>query len=312
MKNIDLGKSGLSAPEITVGCMRMSALSLKETTEVIRASMDVGINFFEHADIYGAGDCEEIFGKAINELGIKREELLLQTKCGIEIKPNWAGLLSYNFTKDYIIHCVEQSLKRLQTDYVDVLALHRPDTLMEPDEIAEVFETLHSSGKVRNFGVSNFNSEQMVLLQKSVPFKLIVNQLQLSLVHTGMLDCGFNVNVANNAANNKDGSILEFCRHQDVTIQAWSPFIRSSTGKVFIDDPDLPELNSKMAEIAEKYNVTKDAVAVAWILRHPAKIQVVIGSMNPERIKNIAKASDFTLTHHEWYALYMSAGNNLP
>jgi len=312
MNKIDLGKSGLLAPEITVGCMRMAALSVVETKEVIRASMDAGINFFEHADIYGAGDSEELFGKAVKELGIKREELLLQTKCGIEIKPNWAGLLSYNFTKEYIIKCVEASLKRLQTDYVDVLALHRPDTLMEPDEIADVFESLHSSGKVRHFGVSNFNSEQMVLLQKSVSFKLIVNQLQLSLVHTGMFDCGFNVNVANDAANHKDGSILEFCRHQDVTIQAWSPFIRSSTGKVFIDDPDLPQLNKKMEEIAKKYNVTKDAVAVAWILRHPAKIQVVIGSMNPQRIKNIAKASDFTLTHHEWYDLYMSAGNSLP
>jgi len=312
MKNIDLGKTGLAASEISLGCMRMSALSADETEAVIRTSMDAGINFFEHADIYGAGDCEEAFGKATKNLGIKREDLLLQTKCGIEIKPNWAGLLSYNFTKDYITKCVEQSLKRLQTDYVDVLALHRPDTLMEPDEIAEVFNTLHSSGKVRNFGVSNFNPAQMILLQKSTSFKLIVNQLQLSLVHTGMFDCGFNVNVANEAANNKDGCILEFCRHQDVTIQAWSPFIRSSTGKVFIDDPELRKLNEKMAEIAEKYNVTKDAVAVAWILRHPAKIQVVIGSMNPQRIKNIAKASDFTLTHHEWYDLYMSAGNNLP
>jgi len=312
MKHIDLGKSGLVVPETAIGCMRMAALSVDETSAVVRSAMDAGMNFFEHADIYGAGDSEELFGKAVKEIGIKREDLILQTKCGIEIKPNWAGLLSYNFQKDYIIRCVEQSLKRLQTDYVDVLALHRPDTLMEPDEIADVFEDLHSSGKVRNFGVSNFNSEQMVLLQKSVSFKLIVNQLQLSLVHTGMFDCGFNVNVANNAAINKDGSILEFCRHQDITIQAWSPFIRSSTGKVFIDDPELPELNNKMAEIAEKYNVTKDAIAVAWILRHPAKIQVVIGTMNPQRIENIAKASSVTLTHHEWYDLYMSAGNPLP
>jgi len=313
MNKIDIGKSGLVAPEIALGCMRIAALSTTEAAEVIRTSLDVGINFYDHADIYGVhGASETIFGDAVKDLGIKREDLLLQTKCGIEKNPNGRGVIGYNFEKDYIIRCVEGSLKRLQTDYVDLLSLHRPDTLVEPDEIAAALDILFSSGKVRHFAVSNFNSMQIALLQKSTSYKLVANQLQLSLVHTGMIDQGLNVNVANDPACDRDGSILDYCRLHDVTIQAWSPFINSPTGKAFIDDTDFPELNAKMAEIAEKYSVTKDAVAAAWILRHPAKIQVIIGSMNPQRIKNIAKASDFTMTHQEWYELYLSAGNKIP
>jgi len=313
MKKIDLGKSGLIAPEIALGCMRLAAVSATEAAEVIRTSLDAGINFFDHADIYGVhGASEILFGSTVKELGIKREDLLLQTKCGIEKNPNGRGVIGYNFEKDYIIRCVEGSLKRLQTDYVDLLSLHRPDTLVEPDEVAAALDILFSSGKVRQFAVSNFNPMQMALLQKSTAFKLIANQLQFSLVHTGMIDHGFNVNVANDPACCRDGRILEYCRLHDVTVQAWSPFINTPTGKAFIDDPDFPELNAKMAEIAEKNSVTKDAVAAAWILRHPAKIQVIVGSMNPQRIKNIAKASDFTITHQEWYALYLSAGNKIP
>jgi len=313
MKMIDLGKSGLLAPDVALGCMRLAELSANDAVKVVMAAFENGINFFEHADIYGVdGASEELFGKTIVELGIKRDDLLLQTKCGIEKDPNGGGIIGYNFEKAYIINCVEQSLKRLQTDYIDVLALHRPDTLMEPDEVAAAFDALFTSGKVRFFGVSNQNPGQMALLQKSTSHKLIVNQLQLSLVHTGMIDSGFNVNTTNDGGCVRDGGVLEYCRLNDVTIQAWSPFIRDFPASVFIDDPDFPELNAGLIKIAEKYGVTRDAVVVAWILRHPAKIQVVIGSMNPQRIANIAKASDFRLTHQEWYELYMSAGNNIP
>jgi len=313
MKKIDIGKSGLVAPEIALGCMRLAALSASEAAEVIRTTIEVGINFYDHADIYGVfGASETIFGNTVKELGIKREDLLLQTKCGIEKNPSGRGVIGYNFEKDYIINCVEGSLKRLQTDYVDLLALHRPDALVEPDEVASALDVLHSSGKVRHFAVSNFNPMQMALMQKSTDYKFIANQLQLSIVHSGMIDQGFNVNVANDPACDRDGSILDYCRLHDVTIQAWSPFVYNPYEGTFIDDPKLPELNAKMAELAEKYSVTKDAVAAAWILRHPAKIQVVIGSMNPQRIRNIAKASDFTMTHQEWYALYLSAGNKIP
>jgi len=313
MKKIALGKSGLVAPEIALGCMRLAALSAAEAAEVILATIEVGINFFDHADIYGVfGASETLFGNTVKELGLKREDLYLQTKCGIEKNPDGRGVIGYNFEKDYIIRCVEGSLKRLQTDYVDLLSLHRPDTLVEPEEVAAAFDILHNSGKVKHFAVSNFNPYQIELIQKSTPHKLIANQLQFSMVHTGMIDHGFNVNVANDPACNRDGSILEYCRLYDITIQAWSPFIYTPYNSTFIDDPRLPELNAKMAEVAEKYSVTKDAVAAAWILRHPAKIQVIIGSMNPQRIKNIAKASDFNMTHQEWYALYLSAGNKIP
>jgi len=313
MRHIDLGKSGLLASEIALGCMRLAGLPVGEAATVIRTALDNGINFFEHADIYGAdGASEELFGKAAKELGLKRDEILVQTKCGIERNEAGTGIYGYNFERAYIIKSVEHSLKRLQTEYVDVLALHRPDTLMEPDEVAAAFDALHSSGKVRHFGVSNQNPGHMALLQKSLSHKLLVNQIQFSLAHTGIIDYGFNVNTTDSEACSRDGGVLDYCRLNDVTIQAWSPFLGEFPDGVFIDDPAYQELNSKMAEIAEKHTVTKDAIAVAWILRHPAKIQPVIGSMSPQRIANITKASSFTLTHHEWYALYMSAGNSLP
>lgn len=312
MKRIDLGKSGLIAPGIALGCMRMCDLSVADAGHVIRAAMDTGMDLFEHADIYGNGTAEEIFGKAVKELGIKREEMLFQTKCGIQKTPDGKGLVSFNFSKDYIIACVEGSLKRLQADYVDILALHRPDTLMDPAEVAEAFDALHTAGKVRYFGVSNQTPGQMELLQAYTGHKLIVNQLQFGLVHTGMIDAGFNANMKNPGSVDHDGGILEHCRLKEVTIQAWSPFRPAVSGSVFLDNPDYPALNAKLDEYAAQYGVSKDAIATAWILRHPAAMQVVIGSMNPGRIAKIAKAVDVALTHAEWYALYMAAGNVLP
>ena len=310
MKQIDLGKSGLVASEISLGCMRMRDLSVGEAVKVLRSATESGINFFDHADIYGAGAAEETFGKAVGELGLKREDLLLQTKCGILRNSAWEPATGFNFSKAHIITALEGSLKRLNTDYVDLLSLHRPDTLMEPEEVAAAFDALHSAGKVRYFGVSNQTPGQMELIQRSTSHKLVANQLQFSLVHTGMVDFGLNANTAK--AVERDGGILEYCRLKDVSIQAWSPYIYTPTKSVFIDNPDFAELNAKLAEIAEKYALTKDAIATAWILRHPAKMQVIIGSMNPERITQVAKATNITLTHQEWYDLYLAAGNKLP
>jgi len=309
MKQIKLGKTDLAASEIALGCMRMCDLSTADAGTVIQKSREVGINLFDHADIYGGGLSEEIFSKAVKEQGIARDKMLLQTKCGIEIKD---GTVVFNFSKDYIISCVEGSLKRLQTDYVDLLALHRPDTLMQPEEIAEAFDVLHKAGKVRYFGVSNQLPGQMELIQRATPHKLTVNQLQFGLVHTGMIDAGLNANMKNAQSLDHDGGLLEYCRLNDVTIQAWSPFRPEISGSVFLDNPAYPELNAQLQRLADKYNVSKDAIATAWILRHPAQMQVIIGSMNPARIDKIAKATGFTLDRDEWYALYKSAGNDLP
>ncbi|MCL2827196.1 MAG: aldo/keto reductase [Oscillospiraceae bacterium] len=313
MKQLDLGKIGLWGSEISLGCMRMRDLSVEDAAIVLRTSLDSGINFFDHADIYGEhGLAEEIFGKAVKALGVKREDMKLQTKCGIQKSPDQKRGLGFNFSKAYIISCVEGSLKRLQVDYVDLLALHRPDTLMEPEEVAATFDILYRSGKVRHFGVSNQPPGQMALLQKYTDHKLIVNQLQFSLVHTGMIDAGFHANMKTSHSVDHDGGILEYCRLHDVTIQAWSPFRPAVHGGVFIDNPEYIELNAKLAELAEQYRVTKDAIAAAWILRHPAKMQVIIGSMNPGRIEKISEAASISLSHEEWYALYLAAGNMLP
>ena len=305
MKNIRIGNGELTASEISLGCMRISNLSKNEASELINAALEEGINFFDHADIYGGGKSEEIFADAVGMKPSIREKMIIQTKCGIR-----DGY--YDFSKEHIMNSVEGSLKRLKTEYIDILLLHRPDTLMEPEEVAEAFDMLHSSGKVRYFGVSNHNPMQIELLSRYLNQKIIVNQLQLSIVHTGMIDSGLNVNMKIDSSIDRDGSILEYCRLKDITIQAWSPFQYGFFEGVFIDNPKFPELNAKLQEIARKWHVTSSAIAIAWILRHPAKIQPIVGTTNSERLKDICKASEVKLTREEWYEIYRAAGNKLP
>ncbi|TLS38674.1 aldo/keto reductase [Pseudalkalibacillus caeni] len=305
MKKIRLGKSDLKVGEISLGCMRMSELSNKDAANVIQNAIEAGVDLFDHADIYGGGKSEEVFAEAIEMNDDFREKIKLQTKCGIR-----KGF--FDFSKEHILESVDGSLRRLKTDYVDSLLLHRPDALMEPEEVAEAFATLKESGKVRYFGVSNQNPMQMELLKKYLDDDLIVNQLQLSLVHTPMIDAGFNVNMQNDPAVVRDGNVLEYCRLNDISVQAWSPFQHGMIEGPFIGNDAFPEVNAKLQELAEKKGVTDSAIATAWILRHPAKIQPVVGTMNPQRLNDIAKASDIELTRQEWYELYRSAGNDLP
>lgn len=305
LKQIKLGTSNLEVSNIALGCMRINALTKSEAANMIQTAVDVGVNFFDHADIYGGGESEKIFAEAIKTNGINREDVILQSKVGIR-----KGL--FDFSKEHILESVDGILQRLDTDYLDALLLHRPDTLVEPEEVAEAFTQLKESGKVRHFGVSNQNPMQIELLKKYVEQDLIANQLQFSIMHTGMIDAGINVNMQHNPAFDKDGSILDYSRLNDMTIQAWSPFMFGFFEGVFVDHEKFPELNEKLQEIADKYSVDKSAIAVAWILRHPAKIQTIVGTMNPERLKNIAKASHIELTREEWYQIYIAAGNKLP
>ena len=304
MKKISIGNL-LEGSEVSLGCMRMNALSATEAESLIKVSMNEGITFFDHADIYGKGASEEIFGAAVKNAGIKREDMVLQTKCGIR-----KGF--FDFSKEYIISSVEDSLKRLQTDYVDALLLHRPDTLVEPEEVAEAFNILHKEGKVKYFGVSNQNPYQIELLQKYVGQKLIANQLQFGIMHTGMIDAGINVNMTNDVSVVRDGGVLEYCRLKDITIQAWSPYQYGFFDGVFLDNEKFPELNKVINKIAEKKGVSNVTIATAWILRHPAKMQVVVGTMNEGRLRDIAKASNVVLTREEWYEIYIASGHILP
>ncbi|WP_420806004.1 aldo/keto reductase [Bacillus kwashiorkori] len=285
--------------------MRMEALSVNEAEKVVNYALELGINFFDHADIYGAGKSEEIFAKTLDGKPSIREKLYIQTKTGIR-----KGF--YDFSKEHILQSVDGSLQRLKTDYVDVLLLHRPDTLMEPEEVAEAFAILKESGKVRHFGVSNHNPYQIELLKKYVKEDLIVNQLQFSVMHTGMIDAGINVNTKFEGAIDRDGGILDYSRLNNMTIQAWSPFQHGFFEGVFVDNDKFPELNEKLAEIGSNYGLTNTGVAIAWILRHPANIQPIVGTMNTSRLSEIAKASEVRLTREEWYEIYRAAGNQLP
>lgn len=305
MKRITIGNSALTASEISLGCMRMADLSREDANKVINTALENGIDFFDHADIYGGGKSEEVFADAIDMNATIREKMILQSKCGIR-----QGF--FDFSKEHIIASVEGSLKRLKTDYLDTLLLHRPDTLFEPEEVAAAFTELEKSGKVRHFGVSNQNSGQIELLKKYVDQELIANQLQFSIMHTGMIDTGFNVNMTIDPSLDRDGGILEYSRLNNMTIQAWSPFQYGFFEGVFLDNDKFPELNKTIDKIAADKGVTNSAIAVAWIQRHPASFQTVVGTMNPGRIADIAKASDVTLSREEWYEIYRAAGNQLP
>ncbi|MBF2442148.1 aldo/keto reductase family oxidoreductase [Listeria innocua] len=305
MKRITIGNSDLTASEISLGCMRMADLSKEEANKVINTALENGIDFFDHADIYGGGKSEEVFADAIDMNATVREKMILQSKCGIR-----QGF--FDFSKEHIISSVEGSLKRLKTDYLDTLLLHRPDTLFEPEEVAAAFTELEKSGKVRHFGVSNQNPGQIELLKKYVDQELIANQLQFSIMHTGMIDTGFNVNMTIDPSLDRDGGILEYSRLNNMTIQAWSPFQYGFFEGVFLDNDKFPELNKTIDKIAAYKGVTNSAIAVAWIQRHPASFQTVVGTMNPGRIADIAKASNVTLSREEWYEIYRAAGNQLP
>lgn len=305
MKHIKIANSDLNASEISLGCMRISHLTNQEISNLIRTALDEGINFFDHADVYGGGKSEEKFSEALDMNSSLREQMLIQTKCGIR-----KG--SFDFSKEHILQAVDGSLKRLRTDYVDVLLLHRPDALVEPEEVAEAFTILQDSGKVKYFGVSNQNPMQIELLSKFLKQKILINQLQLSITNTGMIDAGINVNMEINPSINRDGSILDYCRLKEITIQPWSPFQFGFFEGVFLDNEKFPELNQKINEIAATRGVTNTAIAIAWILRHPARMQPIVGTTNSARLKDICKASEVTLTRSEWYELYLAAGNKLP
>lgn len=305
MKTIKLGISNLEVPVIAVGCMRMSSLDKQQAERFVQTALEEGANFFEHADIYGGGKCEEIFADAIGMSPSVREQIILQSKCGI--RPG-----RFDFSKEHILNAVDGILQRLRTDYLDVLLLHRPDTLVEPEEVAEAFDVLESAGKVRHFGVSNQNPMQIQLLKKFVKQPIVANQLQLSITNATMISQGFNVNMENGSAVNRDGSVLDFCRLHDITIQPWSPFQYGFFEGVFLDNDKFPELNQKINEVAEKYGVTNTTIAIAWLLRHPANMQPVIGTMSIERLKDCCKAADIRLTREEWYDIFRAAGNVLP
>jgi predicted oxidoreductase len=301
-----LGKSELEIPVVAVGCYRMHNIEISEAKYFLKTALDLGANFFEHADIYGQGRCEEMFPEAIGLNADLREKVIIQSKCGM------VKNVMHDSSEKHILEAVDGSLHRLKTDYLDVLLIHRPDMLVEPEEVASAFDKLRQSGKVRHFGVSNHGPRQIELLQKYLTMPLLVDQLQLSIAACNMISSGMHVNMQDDKAVSRDGYIVDFCRINDITIQPWSPFQYGFFDGVFLDNDKFPELNAKIDEIAEKYGVSNVTIAMAWLLRHPAHMQPITGTMNIQRLKDCFKAAEILITREEWYAIYLAAGNIMP
>lgn len=308
MQTINISQGPEKVSRLILGCMRMPALTKEDAAEMIRTAVDLGINYIDHATCYGAGEAEKRFAEALALTDIKREDLIVQSKCGIRPAEQ-----VFDWRKDSIIESVDQILQRLQMDYLDVLLLHRPDLLFDPEQVAEAFDVLEAAGKVRTFGVSNTMPMQIELLKKYVKQPLKINQLQLSLEQSQLIDQALYMNnKTTELSYMRDGGALDYCRLNDITIQAWSPLQQGMFRGMFIDNPDFPELNDVLGDLADKYGAAKSAIAIAWILRHPAKMQVIAGTMNPVHLREMAEADRIDLTHEEWYRLYLASGKFLP
>ena len=308
MKYIPFGQDDKELSEIVLGMMRIKDKSVKEVEELVETALSVGINAFDLADIYGRGRCEELLGLVLKNRPDLREEMWIQSKCGIRIEE----FTYFDFSKDYIIKSVDGILQRLKIDHLDSLLLHRPDALMESDQVAEAFDLLYKQGKVRNFGVSNQNPMMMELLKKDVKQPLAVNQLQLSVAFTPGFESGFHVNMEDSQAAMRDGSIFEYCKLHDVVIQAWSVLQFGYFKGNFVGNEKFQALNQVLDRLATKYGVTSSTIAISWILRYPAKMQAVVGTTNPKHLIEASQATNFNLTRKEWYEIYIAAGNDLP
>ena len=308
MKTYSVPNSELTVPSVVLGLMRIADMSDADIQRLVGAAIDAGITFFDHADVYGGTPhrCEERFGEVVRMSPEQRARVIIQSKAGIR-----RGY--FDFSTEHILRAVDGSLKGLRTEYLDVLLLHRPDALVEPDEVAAAFDTLEAMGKVRHFGVSNQSPGQIELLKTAVRQPLLFNQVQLSITHANLIARG----VANNMAGlgqsvDRDNGLLDYSRLNGMTLQAWSPFQKGFFDGVFIGDKDFAELNQVLDELAETHSVTAIGIAVAWIVRHPANIQVVLGTTTPRRVAESAAGSDVRLSREEWYRLFRAAGHTLP
>lgn len=307
---ISIAKTDLQVSRLALGMMRISGMSEKELEALIREALAQGINFFDHADIYGQGECEKIFGRVLERNPEWRKEMVIQTKC--DIVPADAGGQRYDTSKDYIRNQVEKSLRNLKTDHIDVLLLHRPDALCDPEELADTFDELHKKGYVHYFGVSNHSVGKIRLLSKYLRQPLVLNQMQFSVVHSYMLDADFFVNMEDSKSADRDNGMIDYCQYHDITMQSWCPLQASWTDGTFLEHPKYPKLNEVLFRLAKEYQVTRSAIALAWILRHPAKMQAIIGTTSLSHLKESCLATTVSLTRQQWYDLYIAANQPIP
>jgi predicted oxidoreductase len=310
MKTFTLPGTDLEVPNVILGLMRIQDKSDEEVRTLVRTARDAGITFLDHADVYGTGEhgCERRFAEALKLKPAEREEYVIQSKAGIVKDGPY-----FDFSYEHIVESVNGSLEALGTDYLDILLLHRPDALVEPEEVARAFDELSAAGKVRSFGVSNHTPRQIDLLRRYVTQPIVANQLQLSITHAPMIAQGVAANMQGlDQSIVRDDGILDYCRLNDITIQAWSPFQAGFFDGPFLGSERYPELNQVIERLMEKYSVPAEAIAVAWITRHPARMQVVLGTTTPARVTAAALGSDLPLTRAEWYELYRAAGYRVP
>lgn len=309
MKTINVVNGPANASAIIMGCMRMPALSVDQAEKMIQTAVELGVNFFDNATCYGEdGEAEKRFGDAFKQSGLKREDVIIQSKCGLRFERN-----EFDWSKENILTSVDESLSRMKLDYLDALLLHRPDLIFEPEQVAEAFDILAKNGKVSYFGVSNVPPMELELLKRYVKQPLVFNQVQFSLEQSQLIDQPLYMNnLTTERSLDRDNGTVDYCRLNDITIQAWSPLQHGFFKGCFVDSPEFPEINKVLAELGEKYGVSKTAIAIAWILRHPAKMQAIAGTMNPVHLKEICDATKVELTHNEWYKLYLSSGKKLP
>jgi predicted oxidoreductase len=309
MRTLAIPGHGHRPSNVVLGLMRITEMADEDIRTLYGAARDAGINVFDHADIYGPPrhGCEARFGQAVKLTAAEREQIIIQSKVGIRHP-------FFDFSKEHILSSVDESLAALNTEYLDVLLLHRPDTLMEPEEVAEAFDALEAAGKVRAFGVSNHTPLQVELLKTAVRQPLVYNQVQLSITHSPLIAQGIAANMSGQDQSiDRDNGLLEYSRINKMTLQAWSPFQKGFFDGVFLGDREhYAELNDMLEELAAKYDVTPTGIAVAWITRHPANMQVVLGTTSPTRVAESAAGSDIPLTREEWYRLFIAAGHIVP
>ena len=311
MKTFTLPGTDITAPNVVLGLMRIAEKSDDDIRELVHTARDAGIDFFDHADVYGdeLHECERRFAEAMQLTPSERDGITIQTKAGIVKDGPY-----FDFSRDHLVESVEGSLAALGTDHIDILLLHRPDALVEPEEVARAFDELHESGKVLNFGVSNHTPRQIDLLRRHVRQPIVANQLQLSITHEPIIAQGVaaNMQAEPQSVTRDGGGIVDYCRLNDITIQAWSPFQAGFFTGVFLGSPDYPELNAAIDRMAATYDVSPMAIATAWITRHPAHMQVVLGTTNPDRVTQAAAGSEVELTRAEWYELFRTSGHLVP
>lgn len=317
MQSYRIPRTDLQVSRIAQGCMHLSrawddqpptAQERSHAITLIETAVDAGITLFDHADIYARGKSERLFGDVLAASPSLRDRMVLQSKCGIRFAhdPHPASPGRYDFSHAHVMRSVEGSLQRLRTDRLDLLLLHRPDPLGEPDEIARAFDDLHRSGKVLHFGVSNHTAAQIALLQASVAQPLVVNQIELSLLHHHLINEGVIAATLGTPYSAAAGT-LDYCRRHGILVQAWAPLASGRLSHPETAEPALRLTAEAVAEIAARHRVSAEAILLAWLLRHPARIQPIIGTTHPDRLRDACAADGITLDREDWYTLFTAA-----